>query len=120
MKKIVVIALFLFIGGCTEKAPGTGPADTGGTLVIATTADPGTLFPPFGITTQAKQISEQIYDYLADVGPDLNTRDEKGFRSALADRWRWSGDSLLLAFHLNPRRTGARRRGETGPVGKRE
>jgi peptide/nickel transport system substrate-binding protein len=103
MKRIVVIALFLFIGGCTEKAPGTGPADTGGTLVIATTADPGTLFPPFGITTQAKQISEQIYDYLADVGPDLNTRDEKGFRSALADRWRWSGDSLLLAFHLNPR-----------------
>jgi peptide/nickel transport system substrate-binding protein len=103
MKKIVAIALFLFIGGCTEKAPRTGPADTGGTLVIATTADPGTLFPPFGITTQAKQISEQIYDYLADVGPDLNTRDEKGFRPALSDRWRWSGDSLLLAFHLNPR-----------------
>jgi len=103
MKRIVVIALFLLIGGCTEKAPGTGPADTGGTVVIATTADPGTLFPPFGITTQAKQISEQIYDYLADVGPDLNTRDEKGFRSALSDRWRWSGDSLLLAFHLNPR-----------------
>ena len=76
MKRIVVVALFLFIGGCTEKTPGTGPADTGGTLVIATTADPGTLFPPFSITTQAKQISEQIYDYLADVGPDLNTRDE--------------------------------------------
>jgi len=93
----------LLIGGCTEKAPGTGPADTGGTVVIATTADPGTLFPPFGITTQAKQISEQIYDYLADVGPDLNTRNEKGFRPALSDRWRWSGDSLLLAFHLNPR-----------------
>jgi peptide/nickel transport system substrate-binding protein len=71
--------------------------------VIATTADPGTLFPPFSITTQAKQISEQIYDYLADVGPDLNTRDEKGFHSALSDRWRWSGDSLMLAFHLNPR-----------------
>ena len=103
MKRIVVIALVLLIGGCTEGAPGTGHADTGGTLVIATTADPGTLFPPFGITTQAKQITEQIYDYLADVGPDLNTRNEKGFRSALADRWHWSGDSLMLAFHLNPR-----------------
>ena len=103
MRRIIVIALLLFIEGCTEKAPGTGPADTGGTLVIATTADPGTLFPPFGITTQAKQISEQIYDYLADVGPDLNTRNEKGFRPTLSDRWRWSGDSLLLAFHLNPR-----------------
>ncbi|HXN76402.1 MAG TPA: peptide ABC transporter substrate-binding protein [Gemmatimonadaceae bacterium] len=71
--------------------------------MIATTADPGTLFPPLGITTQAKQITEQIYDYLADVGPDFNTRNEKGFRSALSDGWRWSGDSLSLAFHLNPR-----------------
>jgi peptide/nickel transport system substrate-binding protein len=103
MKKIVVIALVLLIGGCTEGTAGSGHADSGGTLVITTTADPGTLFPPFGITTQAKQITEQLYDYLADVGPDLNTRNEKGFRSALADRWHWSGDSLMLAFHLNPR-----------------
>ena len=103
MKKIGVIALVLLIGGCTEGAPGTGRANSGGTLVITTTADPGTLFPPFGITTQAKQITEQLYDYLADVGPGLNTRNEKGFRSALADRWHWSDDSLTLAFHLNPR-----------------
>lgn len=103
MKKIVVIALLSFIAGCTEHPPGAGQADAGGTLVIATTADPGTLFPPFAITTQAKQITEQIYDYLADVGPDLNTRNEKGFRAALSDRWRWSGDSLMLAFYLNPR-----------------
>ena len=101
MKRIVVIALFSFIGGCTENGPRGGPVN-GGTLVIATTADPGTLFPPLGITTQAKQITEQIYDYLADVGPDFNTRNEKGFRSALSDGWRWSGDSLSLAFHLNP------------------
>src|ERR1700730_18680831 len=102
MKGIVVIVLFSFVVGCTEHPPGAGRADAGGTLVIATTADPGTLFPPFGITTQAKQITEQIYDYLADVGPDLNTRNDKGFRAALSDRWHWSGDSLMLAFHLNP------------------
>ena len=54
-------------------------------------------------TTQAKQITEQIYDYLADVGTDLNTHDEKGFRRGLADGWRWSPDSLSLAFHINPR-----------------
>jgi peptide/nickel transport system substrate-binding protein len=103
MKRIVAIALFSVIGGCTEHAPGARLADAGGTLVIATTSDPVTLFPPFVITTQGKQISEQIYDYLADVGPDLNTRNEKGFRSALSDRWSWSGDSLMLAFHINPR-----------------
>jgi len=55
------------------------------------------------MTGQAKQITEQIYDYLADVGPDLDTRNEKGFRLGLSDRWRWSSDSLMLAFHINPR-----------------
>ncbi len=103
MKKFAVLALAFLLGGCTEHAPGTAPGDAGGTLVISTTADPGTLFPPFVITSQAKQITEQIYDYLADVGSDLDTRNEKGFRPGLSDRWRWSGDSLILAFHINPR-----------------
>src|SRR5450759_5268996 len=103
MRKLAVIALALFAGGCAEHAPGTGPGDVGGTLVISTTGDPGTLFPPFVVTVQAKQITEQIYDYLADVGADFNTRNEKGFRRALSARWRWSGDSLMLAFHINPR-----------------
>ena len=102
MKRMAVIALAFFIGSCTESPRGVSSAETGGTLVIATTADPGSLFPPFVTTIQAKQITEQIYDYLADVGPELDTRDEKKFRPGLADRWRWSGDSLMLAFHINP------------------
>jgi peptide/nickel transport system substrate-binding protein len=77
--------------------------DSGGTLVISTTTDPGTLFPPLIGTTPAKQITEQIYDYLADVGPEMNTRGDKGFRQQLTDGWRWSTDSLSLAFHINPR-----------------
>jgi peptide/nickel transport system substrate-binding protein len=103
MKKFAVLALSFFIGGCAERTSGSGTGDVGGTLVIATTADPGTLFPPMRVTIQGKQITEQIYDYLADVGPDLDTRNEKGFRPALADRWRWTSDSLMLAFHINPR-----------------
>jgi ABC-type transport system substrate-binding protein len=102
MGKLAVLALSLFIGGCTERTTGNGTGDVGGTLVIATVGDPGTLFPPLAMTLQAKQITEQIYDYLADVGPDLDTRNERGFRPALADRWRWTSDSLMLAFHINP------------------
>jgi peptide/nickel transport system substrate-binding protein len=33
----------------------------------------------------------------------MNTRGEKGFRPQLTDGWRWSADSLSLAFHINPR-----------------
>jgi len=98
-----VPALALFAAACSDRSGGPAAGEPGGTLVISTTTDPGTLFPPLIVTTQAKQITEQIYDYLADVGTDLNAYNEKGFRRALADGWRWSADSLSLAFHINPR-----------------
>lgn len=103
MKKVVALSFVLLIAACTERSPAGAAGEPGGTLVISTTADPGTLFPPLIGRTQAKQITEQIYDYLADVGTAMNTRSEDGFQPALTDRWRWSSDSLMLAFHLNPR-----------------
>jgi peptide/nickel transport system substrate-binding protein len=103
MKEFGILALTIVAAGCSEHAPGPGVGDSGGTMVISTTADPGTLFPPHVTSVQAKQITEQIYDYLADVGPDFNTRSDKGYRPGLADGWRWSSDSLVLTFHINPR-----------------
>jgi peptide/nickel transport system substrate-binding protein len=94
--------VFFLVVGCTERAPAPGAAEIGGTVVVSATGDPGSLFPPFVVSPEGKEITEQIYDYLADVGPDLNTADEKGYRLGLADRWRWMGDSLELAFHINP------------------
>jgi len=98
-----IILVLLAIGGCSETGSQRARSGSGGTVVISTAQDPGTLFPPFVETATAKQITEQIYDYLADVGPTLDTRNEKDFRRELADSWRWSGDSLSLAFHLDPR-----------------
>jgi peptide/nickel transport system substrate-binding protein len=103
MKELVALSLVVWMLACSERSSSGSAGETGGTLVISTTADPGTLFPPFIVLSQAKQITEQIYDYLADVGPEMDTRDEKKFRPALTDGWRWSGDSLSLAFHVNPR-----------------
>ena len=103
MRKLVVPALAVFAAACGDRSGGPAVGEPGGTVVISTTTDPGTLFPPLIVTTQAKQIAEQIYDYLADVGTDLNAYNERGFRRALADGWRWSADSLSLAFHINPR-----------------
>jgi peptide/nickel transport system substrate-binding protein len=103
MKKSVALSCVALIVACTEQSPARDVGETGGTVVISATADPGTLFPPFALTGQAKQINEQIYDYLADVGPEMDTRDESKYRPALADRWLWSSDSLMLAFQINPR-----------------
>src|ERR1700741_287065 len=103
MRGSIAIALGLFVAGCTENAREKGPPATGGTLVIATTQDPGTLSPPYILTLSGKQIAEQLYDYLADVGTNFDARDEKSYRAELAKGWRWSSDSMSLAFQLEPR-----------------
>src|SRR6185437_9195886 len=103
MRGTIAILCGLLVAGCSENASTEAAGENGGTVVIATAEDPGTLFPPIVITPSAKQITEQIYDYLADVGPSLDTRDEIAYRRQLAERWQWSADSLSLSFHINPR-----------------
>ena len=103
MRGTVAVALVLVLAGCSENAREKTAGENGGTVVIATLEDPGTLFPPFIQTTSAKQVTEQIYDYLADVGPELDTRDDRKFRRQLAASWNWASDSLSLSFHINPR-----------------
>jgi peptide/nickel transport system substrate-binding protein len=103
MRRAVAVLLTLCTAACSERSDNAATAEPGGTLVISATTDPGMLFPPLVTTVTGKQIAEQIYDYLADVGPEINTRGDKGFRPQLTDGWRWSQDSLSLAFHVNPR-----------------
>jgi peptide/nickel transport system substrate-binding protein len=103
MRIVPLVAMATIAMACSDRTNNQAEREPGGTLVISTTADPGTLFPPLIGTVQAKQITEQIYDYLADVGPEMNTRGDKGFRPQLTDGWRWSSDSLSLTFHINPR-----------------
>jgi peptide/nickel transport system substrate-binding protein len=104
MKMTVVLPLVLLVTSCGEKSTTVaGEGDDGGTLVIAMPDDPGSIFPPFAFDTYGRLISEQIYDHLADVGPEMNTIGDAGFRPELAERWTWSNDSLSIAFHLNPR-----------------
>lgn len=102
MRGMIAVGVALLLG-CSERGRVADAAENGGTVVIVTLEDPGTLFPPFILTTSAKQIAEQIYDYLADVGPDLDTRDDTKYRRQLADSWKWASDSLSITFHINPR-----------------
>ena len=102
MNKCALLIVCTALIACSENGA-RQRAETGGTIVIAALLDPGTLFPPFINTVQGKQIAEQIYDYLADVGPDLNTRSDRGFRPQLASAWTWSSDSMQISFAINPR-----------------
>jgi peptide/nickel transport system substrate-binding protein len=103
-----VIAAFAMVAlaGCGKAGVPAGSASdsvTGGTLVIATAGDADNLFPPLTMTNQGRQVVDQLFDYLADIGPSLNTIGDTGFTPRLAASWTWAPDSSHIAFHLNPR-----------------
>jgi len=94
----------VLIAACADSKPSQNKGgDGGGTLVIATNQDPRILFPPLIASPQARQVAESIYDYLAVVGPGMNTFGDAGFRPRLAESWKWSPDSLSIAFRINPK-----------------
>lgn len=76
---------------------------TGGTLVISTGGDPDVLIPSLVSSVQAAQITDLVYDRLAEIGDSLNIVNDLGFTPRLSDHWTWSPDSLSIAFHINPR-----------------
>lgn len=87
-------------GGTPARA---AKGHVGGTIVVSSAADADILLPPLTMTLQGKQIVDQIFDNLADIGPSLNTVGDAGFTPRLSDRWRWAPDSMSVWFHINPR-----------------
>lgn len=102
-KHLACAALVAALCACGGRGNSNASDRIGGTVVIAATTDPDALFPPLASNVQARQVTELIYDYLAEIGPQLNIVGDHGFTPALADSWQWSADSLSIAFHINPR-----------------
>ena len=98
LRLLCVVALWACLG--TESTSSKG---SGGTLVITVGGDPDNLIPPLISTVQAAQITDLVYDRLAEIGDSLNILNDAGFTPRLADRWTWGKDSLSIAFHINPR-----------------
>ena len=94
----------LVVAGCkgAEDAKVPGPRDVGGTIIITTPGDAGTLLPSLVQRILDREATDLLYDRLADIGNDLNSVGDKGFKPQLAERWEWASDSLSIAFHLNP------------------
>jgi peptide/nickel transport system substrate-binding protein len=93
----------LILGVFVICACGGDASSHGGSLVIARAADADNLLPPVGRTLVGKAVADALFDKLADIGPELNTIGDGGFRPRLAQRWEWSPDSLHVTFHLDPR-----------------
>jgi len=107
--RLAAAALVLTSAACREssRSPGGGTQDktggpVGGTIAIAAVAEPDNLLPPLTATNVGREVVDQVFDYLADLGPSLNTIGDAGFTPRLATSWTWAPDSLSVAFHLAP------------------
>ena len=86
-----------------EGTAGSGSkGNVGGTIVLSSAADADALVPPLTMTLLGKQVVDQMFDNLADIGPALNTVGDAGFTPRLSDRWSWASDSMSVSFHINP------------------
>jgi peptide/nickel transport system substrate-binding protein len=94
------------LAGC-----GRPPCADCDTLVIAATAEPTALLPPLVYETVGRDISDQVFERLADLSSGAAPIDPGGYRPGLAARWERI-DSLSWRFHL---RSGARWQ-DGGPV----
>jgi peptide/nickel transport system substrate-binding protein len=100
MKQILLLGILAVIGCSGSEA--TSKGTSGGTLAISVGGDPDVLIPPLVSTVQALEITDMIYDRLADIGDSLNIVNDAGFTPHLADKWSWAADSLSISFHINP------------------
>jgi peptide/nickel transport system substrate-binding protein len=96
------LPIVLALCACTASDRFGGSSRSAGTIVIATTSEPDALFPPAALTMEARQATELIYEYLADVGPGMNTIGDGGFVREIASAWTWSPDSTQISFTINP------------------
>ncbi len=96
---------FIALVGVALATCARAPGCTGeycGTLVMASVGEPETLLPPVVQSATARDVSDQLFLKLADLGSSTNTIGDEDFTPLLAERWEWDRP-LTLVFHLDPR-----------------
>ncbi|HVH10927.1 MAG TPA: ABC transporter substrate-binding protein [Gemmatimonadales bacterium] len=97
---LALAALLGLTAGCARKGGCLG--EYCGTLVIAAAGEPDILLPPSSELAVSRDVSDQLFLKLADLGPSGNTIGDEDFQPQLAERWEWDTPTTLV-FHLDPR-----------------
>jgi peptide/nickel transport system substrate-binding protein len=93
-----VTLLALVVIGCGGGEKKCTRCDT---IVIAATGEPSSVLPPLVVETVGRDISDQIFERLADLAPGKPPIDTGAYRPGLADKWERI-DNLNWRFHLRP------------------
>jgi len=100
---LLFVAATTILAACSgADSASKATQDAGGTLVLAI-SEPLDLFPPLAGDAAGRLVTDQVFDRLAEIKPELATIGDKGFTPRLAESWKWSADSLSIAFSIDPR-----------------
>lgn len=95
-----LVLAILLLAGCAGEAP----CPRCDQIVVAATGEPRSLLPPLVVETVGRDISDQVFERLADLAPGGAPVDSTAYQPRLAQRWE-RVDPLALRFQL---RAGAR------------
>lgn len=99
----LALAAALLAGCKGTETSSAGSGDVGGTMVIALPGDVGTLMPLLVATQADREITDLLFDRLAEIGDEMSTIGDKGFTPRLAESWQWAPDSLSITFRVHPK-----------------
>src|SRR5439155_26952686 len=94
------LASLLLVAACERPVGCTG--EYCGTMVIASGGEPDILLPPVSEFSITRDVTDQLFLKLADLGASGNTIGDEDFQPQLAQRWEWDTPTTLV-FHLDPR-----------------
>lgn len=100
LELFAALALASGAAACERRPSCSG--DYCGTLVIAAAGEPDILLPSISELASTRDVTDQLFLKLADIGMSENTVGDEDFQPLLAQRWEWDGPTTLV-FHLDPR-----------------
>jgi len=87
--------------GLLASCRSNGGCEQCGTVVIAATGEPRTLLPPVVSETVGRDVSDLVFEKLANLAPGGSPVDTSAFRPALASNWR-RVDPTTWRFSIRP------------------
>src|SRR5882724_1740254 len=97
---LAALAGLLLVAGCERPVGCTG--EYCGTIVVTSGGEPDILLPPVSEFAITRDVTDQLFLKLADLGLSGNTIGDEDFQPQLAERWEWDAPTTLV-FHLDPR-----------------
>src|SRR5260370_6838925 len=86
--------LLALVGGCARRGGCTG--NYCGTLLIAATGEPDVLIPPVSELASTRDVVDQVFLKLPDLGPSGNTIGHEHFHPVLPPPWEWPRPATFL------------------------